>query len=244
MPELICQLFTGVIFITMAVSISSLTAIAFVRWYVITKSIRGHRGLHTPRRVAILVVIIWTMSIILLGVPILLGVGEVGYDSYFLICNATNPGILVVSSQVGFIVINLILTGIFYAKILRFVLRHNRLFRTKYLAHSIELKRVSHAKPSNCGNTNEVIMRREIEITKNLFLVFCIFVLCWLPNCINYSIPGKRALYLYFQMISYGNSIVNPIIYGLRHPNFRKVLESCSLLSHSSCRSRSVKVNI
>ena len=64
LPEIICKLTVVVMIICVAVSISSLTAIAFIRWYVITKSIRGHRGLHTPRRVAALVVIMWAIYIV------------------------------------------------------------------------------------------------------------------------------------------------------------------------------------
>ena len=242
LPEIICQLATGVSFVITTVSISTLTAIALVRWYVITRSIRGHRGLHTPRRVAILVVIIWTMSTAYPIPGFLLGTGGVGYDSYYLACMVIDPSLIVVIVQVGFIGTNLILTAILYSLIMRFVLRHNSQFRKKYQVPSLKVRRASENRHPTCGNTKEVINRREIEITKNLFLVVCIFVFSWLPNCINFSIPGQRAFHLYCRLISYGNCLVNPIIYGLRHPNFREVFRK--LLCRSSAQSKSVDVNI
>ena len=226
LPVRICKLLSVVIVITLGVSIWSLTAIAFIRWYVITRSIRGHQGLHTPRRVAILVAFIWTMSIV---VPssgeFVFDLGVFGYDQYYLFCYPTDPAIIAIVGIGGFIVINLILTATFYALILRFVLRHNRQFRKKYGVHSVKVGRAANDRPPNCGNRNEVVNRREIDITKNLFLVVCIFVLCWLPSCINMFIPGNRASYVYFNLVAGANSFLNPIIYGFRHPNFREVFK-------------------
>ena len=197
LPVLICKLLSVVIVIALGVSICSLTAIAFIRWYVITRSIRGHQGLHTPRRVAILVAFIWTMSIV---VPssgeFVFDLGIFGYYQYYLFCYPTDPGIIVTVGSGGFIVINLILTATFYALILRFVLRHNRQFRKKYGVHSVKEGRAAPDRPPNCGNRNEVVNRREIDITKNLFLVVCIFVLCWLPSCINF-LSRERGRHMY-----------------------------------------------
>ena len=58
LPEIVCKVVAGVLSLGLSVSISTLSAIAFLRWYVITKSIRGHRGLHTTWRVTFLVIII------------------------------------------------------------------------------------------------------------------------------------------------------------------------------------------
>ena len=227
LPVSICKISMGVMVISLAVSIMSLTAIAFIRWYVITRSIRGHQGLHTPRRVAMLAVFIWTTSTLVTGTGLALDVVEVGYHRYYLFCLGTDPGIIIIVLNGGFVVINLTLTATFYALVLRFVLRHNRQFRNKYGVHSIKSGKDPHAKPPNCGNRNEVVNRREVEITKNLFLVVCIFVLCWMSAVlVNRVFPEKKAfIIVYFILMSVANSILNPIIYGFRHPNFREVFK-------------------
>ena len=150
---------------------------------------------------------------------------KIGYDTYYLVCTAINPSILCNLLSAGFITINILLTATFYALILRFVLRHDRQFRDKYKVSSVKSKRASHDKPPNCGNTNEVVNRREVEITKNLFLVVCLFVVCWLPNCIIISTSENSVLLLYFTLMAGANSLLNPIIYGFRHPNFREVFK-------------------
>eukprot|EP00057_Strongylocentrotus_purpuratus_P024664 XP_011679138.1 PREDICTED: delta-type opioid receptor-like [Strongylocentrotus purpuratus] len=43
-PEIICAIVAGVGFTSVCCSASTLVAIGFVRWYVITRSIRGHQG--------------------------------------------------------------------------------------------------------------------------------------------------------------------------------------------------------
>ena len=225
LPEIVCVITAGSQHIFAPVSIASLSAIAFVRWYVITKSIRGHQGIHTPRRIALLVVIIWTVCIVLVAVPLLLGVGTFGYSTYYAICSVTdtNPLSFYFVLLLGaFILINLSLTGVFYALILKFVLNHSRQFRKKYEENSATSESGLHGETSYSRNAKSVIDRREVEITKNLFLVVCIFVVCWLPNCVNFTIPGRSLLTIYGALISMANSTVNPIIYGLRHPNFRE----------------------
>ena len=227
LPEIICGVAAGMLSVCVAVSISTLAAIAFLRWYVITRSIRGHRGLHTPRRIVYLVIIIWALSTGLVVIPLLLGIGAVGYSTYYSLCSVTDTNPLrfyFVVLQSVFIFINLVLIWIFYALILSHVLRQTRQF-CKMLKDNAPGGSALRTEPIKQTNANIILNSREVEITKNLFLVVCVFVLCWLPNCINFSIPGTSVLTLYGALISFANSAVNPIIYGLRHPNFREVFE-------------------
>eukprot|EP00057_Strongylocentrotus_purpuratus_P015063 XP_011669537.1 PREDICTED: kappa-type opioid receptor-like [Strongylocentrotus purpuratus] len=151
--EAVCATVAAVGYISVCCSVYTLVAIAFIRWYVITRSIRGHRGLHTPKKIAIMVVIIWIISISFMVVPPVLGIGTLG----------SRPPMIT------------------------------------------------------------AIDRKEIEITKNLFMVVCVFMLCFLATIVNFIIPGTSVFTLYGSMISLANSVVNPIIYGLKHPNFQEV---------------------
>ena len=60
--DMICATIAGVVIACVCCSSSTLLAIAFVRWYVITRSVRGHQGIHTPKKVVALVVLIWVQS--------------------------------------------------------------------------------------------------------------------------------------------------------------------------------------
>lgn len=69
----------------------------------------------------------------------------------------------------------------------------------------------------------------ELQITKNLFIVVCAFILCQTPYFTIYLFNVKGAPVLYAALGVFLNSAVNPVIYAAKHPHFRKVFK-CILL--------------
>ncbi|XP_030842285.1 ocellar opsin-like [Strongylocentrotus purpuratus] len=219
--ETVCATVAAVGYISVCCSVHTLVAIAFVRWYVITRSIRGHRGLHTPKKIAIMVLITWIFSISFMVVPPVLGIGTFGYSTYYGTCSLTDTnelGDYFTCLQGTLIAIALLLTLMIYIRILRHVLRHNKQFREAH-QNKASLSVSAGSRPPMI----KAINRKEIEITKNLFMVVCVFMLCFLATVVNFIIPGTSVFTLYSTMILFANSIVNPIIYGLKHPNFQEV---------------------
>ena len=219
--EAVCAAVAAVGYISVCCSVYTLVAIAFTRWYVITRSIRGHQGLHTPKKIAIMVVIIWIISISFMVVPPVLGIGTLGYSEYYSLCCLTDTNELdnyFILLQGTLNAIALLLTLIFYIRILRHVFRHNKQFREAHQNNASSTVSAGSRPPMITA-----IDRKEIEITKNLFMVVCVFMLCFLATIVNFIIPGTSVFTLYGSMISLANSVVNPIIYGLKHPNFQEV---------------------
>ncbi|XP_001189023.2 rhodopsin, GQ-coupled-like [Strongylocentrotus purpuratus] len=219
--EAVCAAVAAVEYISVCCSVHTLVAIAFVRWYVITKSIRGHQGLHTPRKIAIMVMIIWIISISYMVVPPVLGIGTLGYSGYYGLCCLADTNELdnyYVVLQGALIANALLLTLVFYIRILRHVSRHNKQFREAHQNKASSSISAGSRPPMITANN-----RKEIEITKNLFMVVCVFMLCFLATIVNFIIPGTSVFTLYSSMIVLANSVVNPIIYGLKHPNFQEV---------------------
>ncbi|XP_003729550.1 lateral eye opsin-like [Strongylocentrotus purpuratus] len=233
--ETVCAAVAAVGYISACCSVYTLVAIAFVRWYVITRSIRGHQGLHTPKKIAIMVVIIWIFSISFMIIPPVLGIGTLGYSEYYSICSLTDTNELddyYVVLQGTLVAIALLLTLVFYIRILWHVLRHNKQFRDKYAVDEDTGSKSTEAHQNKASSSMaagsrppmiKAINRKEIEITKNLFMVVCVFMLCFLATVVNFIIPGTSVFTLYSTMILFANSIFNPIIYGLKHPNFQEV---------------------
>ncbi|XP_030842292.1 rhodopsin, GQ-coupled-like [Strongylocentrotus purpuratus] len=228
--EAVCAAVAAVGYISVCCSVHSLVAIAFVRWYVITKSIRGHQGLHTPKKIAIMVVIIWIISISFMVIPPVLGIGTLGYSEYYSLCSLTDTNELetyFILLQGALIANALLLTLVFYIRILCHVLQHNKQFRDKYAVDEDTGSNSTEASSSVSAGSHppmiKAINRKEIEITKNLFMVVCVFMLCFLATIVNFFIPGSSVFTLYSTMITFANSVVNPIIYGLKHPNFQEI---------------------
>ena len=74
------------------------------------------------------------------------------------------------------------------------------------------------------------LKRRQIQITKNMLLVVCVFVVCVFPYVvIAQNVKGVAYLVPYVGILVYFNSCVNPLIY-CRNPYFKhvyRVILSC-----------------
>ncbi|XP_041477588.1 rhodopsin, GQ-coupled-like [Lytechinus variegatus] len=235
--EVTCATVAAVHYISVCCSVYTLVAIAFIRWYVITKSIRGHQGLHTPKRIIVVAVIIWMFSVLAMVLPPVFGLGTLGYSEYYSMCSLKDEK----TSKTYYVILQgtlaavaLLLTLTLYSLILSHVRRHNDQFRNKYATDektksTSASTRGGQASSSDPGGSHppmiKAINQKEIEITKNLFMVVCVFMFCFLATAVNFFIPGTRIITLYTTMILLGNSVANPIIYGLKHPNFQKVFK-------------------
>ncbi|XP_792716.1 alpha-1B adrenergic receptor-like [Strongylocentrotus purpuratus] len=237
MHDMICTTIAGVVLTCVSCSSLTLLAIAFVRWYVITRSVRGHQGIHTPKKVVALVVLIWIESIELVILPLVLGKGTFGYSKYHQLCGLTVTNffgfcyILLTGIQMAIV---LMLMLMLYLLVLRHVLRHRKQIRDKFTtAEDIrsgatlnhESQASSTSRESRLLKIN-AISKMEVEITKNLSMVVGVLVLCILPLSIDFMIPSDNVFTLYAPMIMLTNSVVNPIIYGFKHPIFKEVFKS------------------
>ncbi|XP_796413.2 rhodopsin, GQ-coupled-like [Strongylocentrotus purpuratus] len=234
LPEGVCATVAAVLHTCLVCSASTLVVIGFIRRYVITRSIRGHQGFHTPKKIATVAVFIWMESAAFMVLPPVLGIGRLGYSSFYGMCafiGYTRMALYYVASQGIFIATILMLTLIFYGLILRHVLRHNKQFRGKFAVDK-DTSVSSTEGHQNKASTSDsplpmikAINQKEIEITKNVFTVVCLFIVCFLASSVNFIIPGSSVSTLYGYMIMLTNSVVNPIIYGLKHPNFQEAFK-------------------
>ena len=237
MHEIICATTGGVVNTCLCCSSLTLLAIAFVRWYVITRSVRGHKGIHTPKKVVALVVLIWTGSVASIILPLVLRIMTLGYSESHHVCDlkVINLFGMYYIVFIGIVmVIVLMFTLIFYLLILRHVLRHRKQIRNKFptakdIRSGATLNNESEASSTSRGSRPpniKAINKMEVEITKNLFVVAGVLVICILPQSITLMIPGDETFRIYSTMIILANSVVNPIVYGFKHPIFKEVFKS------------------
>ena len=71
--------------------------------------------------------------------------------------------------------------------------------------------------------TEHAIVIRQTKITRNLFLIVCVFGLCVAPFCVAIILPNANAVIPWFAVLLLSNSAINPILYGVLHPQFRGV---------------------
>lgn len=78
---------------------------------------------------------------------------------------------------------------------------------------------------ANTLNTKRrsTVSKREIQVTKNLFIVFCVFLICLIPYSICLAYDDSDPVIPYAVAILFFNSCLNPVIYATRFPNFKKI---------------------
>lgn len=66
-------------------------------------------------------------------------------------------------------------------------------------------------------------LRKEIDISKNLFYVIVTFLICMTPELIAETVDAGPVVILHTKMLVASNSFMNPILYGIKHPHFKLV---------------------
>ena len=65
--------------------------------------------------------------------------------------------------------------------------------------------------------------KRDNKITKNMFLVFIAFIVCFVPTAVQLFSDDFKEIVPYATALLLINACVNPIIYGFKHPYFNEV---------------------
>ncbi|XP_071795129.1 melatonin receptor type 1B-A-like [Asterias amurensis] len=237
------QVYTGI-----GASMYSLASIALNRMVLITQTTNTYSWWYTPRKVAVMIAMTWVIPCVVFFLPLLLGIGAIGYDPHSHTCTDKDDHLrgseYNLAQSLGFLPIPMLIIICCYTAIYIHLKRH---FRKQKKSRSVKnIQSISTAVgldgktstkftvatgESSVTNAEHVskkarqaISRQQLAITKNLFLVFCIFTLLLSPYFISHSIPSSRWFVLYAGTIATFNSCVNPIIYAVNHPQFQVVL--------------------
>ena len=99
--------------------------------------------------------------------------------------------------------------------------------------YSIGICRTFYERKVSSQHGNRASQSQRLTVT--LLLVSTISLLSWLPlviaNCLIYilkiNIPKVKLFYHIINLLNFSNSLVNPLVYSLRIPEFRQALGFC-----------------
>ncbi|XP_001641181.2 beta-2 adrenergic receptor [Nematostella vectensis] len=146
----------------------------------------------------------------------------------------------IISSLLFVVLPAMVITGC-YTQVFRKIRSHNK--RQRYLQReNIIRNRIAvngcSGSPERLSTANELgsipqgLSQAEIIITRTLFGTVLGFFLCWVP-CFVIDIVDvlasdwlNRRVYLTYTYLAYTSSAINPIIYGILNPSFRKEFTS------------------
>ncbi|PIK55947.1 putative alpha-1D adrenergic receptor-like [Apostichopus japonicus] len=225
LSEKFCLFIAVVVWVGLGSSIVNLALISFNRFILITKPRGYYDHLYSKRNIILMLASSWVIPILLVTVPPLCGLGGIGYSQRYKICSAdsTHP-LSEVYSFISSVLVGipcLIIIVTCYVKIYRFLRAKNR-----------ELFSSQKTEQDNKVNGQSVAFKRQVQVTKNMCLVVCSYVICCMPFVITCVKIGSYPAIPWVSVFLVANCCVNPVIYGLKHPLFRDVFRrilSCKL---------------
>ncbi|XP_072030775.1 melatonin receptor type 1B-A-like [Amphiura filiformis] len=224
--EWLCSGSAFIVFTCNGASLYNLAAIAVNRLLLIIRPTL-YKKVYTPLHSTLMVITIWFIPMsICLFLP-LAGIGGFGFDSTDFTCSDQDDhpkaGVFNMAQIVSVFPIPLILITVSYTWIGCHVKAH---FKRQLQNELDNFAERTHEQQSHHQRTGrqENIKREQLEITKNLFTVVCIFFICYLPYFIISVIPGWTHAVYYLKLLVLANSSLNPIVYSYKHPHFKDVI--------------------
>lgn len=225
-----CVVAAIVMYTCVGCSVYTLAAIALNRYTLITRRLHIYRRFFNTPKTVFMVAITWLLPLLYSLIPVVSGLGELGYDSKYSTCtHKTNHPLSDYYSLVQSIVIYpvpLVIITVCYASVFTYVRNHAKSITegpdnstSSHTSHS--QKRRESSLPNR---STSVISRRQIKITQNLFYVVCAFVICITPYCLSLIVPRSEPVVPWAGALILVNSCINPLIYGTKHPQFKRVM--------------------
>ncbi len=260
LPMFICVMDGFCLIMCLGCSINTLTCIAINRVILVTKVREKYTWMFTPRKMVAMLFFAWGLPALVASIPLMSEAGELGYDYHFSTCSwdsqnhgADLYGIIVAISFYPFQLTTIIIC---YSYLFIYVRKHIKRITTA----STEIPSVS----SRCGNDNNEgkepsldstcsiithakqkkrLWKRQLDVTKNLFYVVCMFIICFTPYSMCIILQTTSVIFMYTVVILLSNSCVNFFVYASKHPDFRKVFKCIFLCKFSSIPDKSSFLN-
>ena len=242
LPKFICVLDAIGLMTCLGCSINTLACIAVNRLVLITKPRKTYDVIYTPRHIAAMIFTAWLIAFSVSAIPLVSDIGEVGYDYQTSTCiwDSENVNAALYANIVGLTFYPIQLSTIIYCylKIFWHIRKH-----TKQVGSCDEP--TSSADDSAANQPSSInmplselqkkrLLKRQIDVTKNLFYIVCAFLICVTPYIGGIVSQSEKAPVVYFAALLTLNSCINFFVYATKHPDFKQVFKfifSCKISS-------------
>ncbi|XP_071814051.1 protein trapped in endoderm-1-like [Apostichopus japonicus] len=236
--ETVCQILPPVATTSIGCSFLTVAAIAINRYTLIASPYRIYPALFRAKMNILWITLLWVISAsVVILPPYVFDFGKFGFgrDEHNCISVPEHPStklyaLLVVAV---FYPLPLLAIVVCYVGIFIRLFAHNR--RLNANRCHLRTQRTSPGRLTTTNDSFDIETRNgkkthaqsfitpvQIQVTKNMFIIFIALVVCFTPHTVC-SILQECAIEEYTRTIAAANSIINPIIYGFKHPVFREV---------------------
>ncbi|XP_005503674.2 histamine H2 receptor [Columba livia] len=218
----LCNIYTSLDVMLCTASILNLFMISLDRYFAVTTPLR-YGQLVTSFRVAVGLIVIWTVSLMVSFLPIHLGWNTNGTAVQNTAPNCNKECMLEVNPVYG--LVDALLT--FYIPLVIMCITYYQIFK---IARE-QAKRINHIW---CSSSNAPMppMVKEHKATVTLAVVLGAFIVCWFPYFTVFTYRGvwgdskvKGTPMSIVLWLGYANSALNPILYGTLNRDFREAYQ-------------------
>ena len=217
-PDLLCAAASAGVSTTFGCSVYTLASIAINRLDGVTRPLETYNVNYTIC-MSLWIFVIWLIPFLATILPPIFDIGRLGTNSYLRTCSTDfyHPR-LVLQGKIQVLVfypLPLAIIFICYMAIFIYLIRHTYSMKAAYRDSA-----------ENAVALVTSMRKRQIAVTKNMFYVLAVFLLLltpyglWVFLGLNFG-----SIILYVSTLVVFNSCVNPFLYGLGHPTFKRVFK-------------------
>jgi len=214
--EGVCQFQAFQTYLSYSCSLLTLAVTSVTRYYATVYPVK-HRGIFKAKTLCVLISAVWVASFVFAGTP-LVGWGRYQFEpSYALCIHDHNSSTSYNMFLFVFLIVNSTVIVTCYSKIFKAMKTRNR------QVHSL------FAQGSNSRQL-EIINAQEVKLTNTIFIVICLFAICYAPTILlGFLLFTPLHIPRFARMLSTFSvgfaSVVNPIVYWVRSKAFRQALK-------------------
>ena len=208
-----CVLTNSLVLVFVSISVLSLFCVALDRYWAVLHPI-ARLNVATTGRALLLVAAMWVLGIFLGLIPLM---GWHNSPEGFRLCSFVRV------IDLGYIV---------YLKFFGFLIPILLAMLYMHVHILLEFRSMCKNRTGKVPEGRTPITARELKMFKTLSLMFGLFALCWLPlniiNCMQlwFGVHVDSKVIMFAVLLTHCNSFIDPILYAINQPGFRKVLKN------------------
>ena len=215
----VCEFQAFQSYVSYSCSLLTLAVTSITRYYAIVHPVQ-HRSKFKLKTVCQMIFLIWLASLLFASAP-LLGWGKYKFEPYYGLCiHDHNSSLLYNTFLFIFLIVNSAVIVACYSKIFKAMKTRRGRVDTMFGKES-------------CPRQQGIFQAQEAKLTNTIFIVICLFTLCYLPTIIlgflmftEVDVPRFARTLSTFSVAF--TSVVNPAVYWIRSKIFRNALKGLS----------------
>jgi len=211
----VCQFQAFQTYLSYSCSLLTLAVTSVTRYYATVHPVK-HRGTFKVKTLCVLISAVWVASFAFAGTP-LVGWGRYQFEPFYALCIHDHSSSTSYSMFLFvFLIVNSTVIVTCYSKIFKAMKTRNR------RVHSLFAQ-------GSSSRQLEIINAQEVKLTNTIFIVICLFAICYVPTILlgflMFTLLHVPRFARMLSTFSVGlTSVVNPIVYWVRSKAFRQAL--------------------